>query len=85
MNETELCTPLGVCYESVEAALVFFVDEEFVYAFHVMLSTAGNHQPSLVLQKFLYCGSLKNFLNFEKRFLILRGTPAINPNTNYNM
>ena len=30
-------------------------------------------RPSSVLQKFLYCGLLKNFLNFEKMFLILRG------------
>ena len=42
-------------------------------------------RPKAVLQKFSYCGLLKDFLNFEKMFLILRGTPAINPNMNYNM
>jgi hypothetical protein len=35
--------PFGVGYESVEAALVFSVDEELVYAFDVMFSVAGNH------------------------------------------
>jgi hypothetical protein len=34
--------PFGVGYESVEAALIFSVDEEFIYAFYAMFSAAGN-------------------------------------------
>jgi hypothetical protein len=36
--------PFWVCYESVQATLVFSVDEEFVYAFDVMFFFAGDYE-----------------------------------------
>ena len=36
--------PFGVGYESVEAALVFSVDEELVYAFDVVFFFAGDYE-----------------------------------------
>jgi len=36
--------PFWVGYESVEAALVFFVDEEFVCAFYIVFFFAGDYE-----------------------------------------
>ena len=78
-----LDVPFGVGVESVEAALVFSVDEEFVYAFYVVFALPEQQLvPNSVLQKFLYWGLVKNVLNFAKRCFTLRGIPAINPNMN---
>lgn len=39
--------PVSVCYEPVEAALVFSVDELLVYAFDVMFAFAGDYESQL--------------------------------------
>ena len=44
--------PFWFGYEAVEAALVFSVDEEFVYAFDVVFFLPAIMSPSSVLQKF---------------------------------
>lgn len=35
--------PFWICYESVEAALVFSVEEEFIDAFDVVFSVSSYH------------------------------------------
>jgi hypothetical protein len=56
--------PFRVCYESVEAALIFSVDEEFVYAFDVMFSATSNHQAQLGSAEILVLRLAEELLEF---------------------
>ena len=59
-----LDVPAGFGYESVQAALVLLVDEELVYALHVVFSFSGDDEAEHGSAEVLVLGLGEVFLEF---------------------